>query len=37
LGKTQHGLTTITTWFNNKNKWKWYGTKALIRHESEYK
>jgi len=27
---TQHSLTTITTWFNNNNKWLWYGIKALI-------
>ena len=36
---TQHSLTTITTWFNNNNKWPWYGINALIRYEvnqSEY-
>ena len=36
---TQHSLTTITTWFNNNNKWLWYSSSALIRYEvnqSEY-
>jgi len=22
-----------TTWFNNNNKWLWWGIKALIRHD----
>ena len=36
---TQYSLTTITTWFNNNNKWLWYGINALIRYDvdqSEY-